>query len=90
MTGAVPLEDHVGAAGVRPRDLDLAAGKMADERLLAEAAGRSARRDRSARTGSSIVRSDSSRDAALNGRVGSWDGERAAQRPSAWKIGSLS
>ena len=37
-----------------------------------------------------MVRSDSNREAALNGSVGSWVGERAAQRPSAWKIGSLS
>ena len=37
-----------------------------------------------------MVRSDSSSEAALNGRVGSCVGERAAQRPSAWKIGSLS
>ena len=29
-------------------------------------------------------------DTALSGRLGSWRGERAAQRPSAWKIGALS
>ena len=39
---------------------------------------------------SSIVRSERTSEAALNGRVGSWTGERAAQRPRAWKMGSLS
>jgi hypothetical protein len=43
-----------------------------------------------ARPASSIVRSESSSEAALKGSVGSCSGERAAQRPSAWKIGSLS
>jgi hypothetical protein len=43
-----------------------------------------------ARSGSSIVRRDRKNDAALNGKVGSCAGERAAQRPRAWKIGSLS
>lgn len=44
----------------------------------------------SARDASSMVRIDSINDVALIGRLGSWAGERAAQRPSAWKIGSLS
>ena len=44
----------------------------------------------SARAGSSMVRRDSSSEAVPNGRLGSWEGERDAQRPSAWKIASLS
>ena len=48
-----------------------------------------ARRPR-ARTGSIMVRKDRNSDTALSGRLGSWAGERAAQRPRVWKIGSLS
>ena len=43
-----------------------------------------------ARAGSSMVRSESSREAALKGSVGSWKGERAAQRPRSRMIGSAS
>ena len=43
-----------------------------------------------AASGSSIVRSDRSSEAALKGRVGSWCGERMPQRPKARKIGSAS
>ena len=43
-----------------------------------------------ARSGSNMVRNESISEAELNGRLGSWLGERAAQRPSTWKIGSAS
>ena len=45
------------------------------------------RRDR---RGSSMVRNDRNSEVALSGRLGSCSDERAAHRPSVWKIGSLS
>ena len=37
-----------------------------------------------------IVRRDMMSELVLKASVGSWVGERAAQRPSAWKMGSAS
>jgi hypothetical protein len=75
-------EDQVGIVRIAPPDSDSAIGEMGEITLLAEAEA-DVQIEPLARRGSSMVRSDSSSEAALNGKVGSCLGERAPQRPSA-------
>ena len=65
---------------MQPRDIAGLAEAEADARV--EVAGALSR--------SIMVRNDSRIDTPLIGSVGSWRGLRAAQRPSAWTIGSAS
>ena len=76
-------EDDVGAVGRAGCDLDRVRRRGCATNVSAPMRKPTRAANSPARAGSSMVRSDSSSDAGLNGKVGSCEGERDAQRPSA-------